>query len=288
MKAMTETRTIEIEFPIDAPVDAVWKALTDPNELTRWFPMQAKVEPGPGGSIEIAWGPEMQGKNRIRVWEPARRLQTSWFEPTESFGPAPKPAEGAVPSAFQEDPEAGARLLIDYILEGAGGRTILRMAHSGFSKDARWDQEYESHGRGWTFELRSLRNYLEHHLGDTRHLAWVRIPIGGISKEEAWSRLMSPEGVLREGDVKRCAAEDRYAITTVHGDRLEGNVILNQPPTEFSGTVENLDHSLMRCGIESYTGRPEATFWLSTWGGPERADAFRRRWNETLPALLTG
>ena len=65
--AIKETRTIEIEFPIDAPVDAVWKALTDPEELVKWFPLEAKVEPGAGGAVELSWGPGLQGKNRINL-----------------------------------------------------------------------------------------------------------------------------------------------------------------------------------------------------------------------------
>ena len=38
MTGKTRTRSIEIEVPINASPEAVWKALTDPRELTRWFP----------------------------------------------------------------------------------------------------------------------------------------------------------------------------------------------------------------------------------------------------------
>ena len=52
------TRTIEKELEIDAPIEAVWKALTDAEELTNWFPLEARVKPGVGGSI---W--------RLESWE---------------------------------------------------------------------------------------------------------------------------------------------------------------------------------------------------------------------------
>jgi hypothetical protein len=235
----------------------------------------------------MSWGPEQQGLGRISIWEPERHLQTTWFEPTEIFGPAPNPAGGRETSLLHEDPQAAARLAVDYFLEGRGGRTVLRLVHSGFGKDSKWDEDYDAHLRGWTFELRSLRNYLENHRGKTRHIAWVRKPIGQMKKEEVWSRLLGREALLREGSLEGAKVGDRFAITTVHGDRLEGEVRIVQPPIEFAGTVENLDHSLLRCGIESCAGGPpQVQFWLSTWGGPGRADTFRRRWNETLTALF--
>ena len=49
MTTETKTRTIETEIRIDAPVDQVWQALTDPEELVRWFPLEAGVEPWPPG-----------------------------------------------------------------------------------------------------------------------------------------------------------------------------------------------------------------------------------------------
>lgn len=43
-------RRIEKEIEINAPLEDVWKALTDANELARWFPLEARVTPGPGGT----------------------------------------------------------------------------------------------------------------------------------------------------------------------------------------------------------------------------------------------
>ena len=46
-----ETRTVEREIEIDAPLAAVWRAHTDAEEVTRWFPLHARVSPGAGGSV---------------------------------------------------------------------------------------------------------------------------------------------------------------------------------------------------------------------------------------------
>jgi uncharacterized protein YndB with AHSA1/START domain len=109
-----KTRAHTHEIEIAAPMDAVWKAISDAEELTRWFPLEAQVEPGAGGVIRYRWG-DMQGICRIESWEPPNHLRTSWMAfdmPQQSSGEA--------------------RLAVDWFLEGRGGRTVLRLVHSGF------------------------------------------------------------------------------------------------------------------------------------------------------------
>lgn len=50
------SREVVKESFIAAEPDEVWQALTDARELTRWFPVEARVEPGLGGSIWLSWG----------------------------------------------------------------------------------------------------------------------------------------------------------------------------------------------------------------------------------------
>jgi uncharacterized protein YndB with AHSA1/START domain len=71
--------TIEKQIEVNAPLDAVWKALTDSAELARWFPLEAKVKPGVRGALTLSWGPECEGTARISVWEPEKNFQ--WQEP---------------------------------------------------------------------------------------------------------------------------------------------------------------------------------------------------------------
>jgi uncharacterized protein YndB with AHSA1/START domain len=61
----------------------VWQALTDACELERWFPLEARVTPGEGGSIYMSWKNEYTGESSILVWEPLHHLRISWgFDPT--------------------------------------------------------------------------------------------------------------------------------------------------------------------------------------------------------------
>jgi uncharacterized protein YndB with AHSA1/START domain len=48
-----ETRKLEAKVEIAAPAEAVWQALTDTTEVTRWFPLEAGTNPD--GTVWIAW-----------------------------------------------------------------------------------------------------------------------------------------------------------------------------------------------------------------------------------------
>jgi uncharacterized protein YndB with AHSA1/START domain len=47
-----------------SPAD-VWSALTKADELVRWFPLDASVDPGEGGSMTWSWGESWTGTMRI-------------------------------------------------------------------------------------------------------------------------------------------------------------------------------------------------------------------------------
>jgi uncharacterized protein YndB with AHSA1/START domain len=72
------TRSAEGRIELDAPIEAVWKALTDARELERWFPLDARVEPGGGGTIWMSWRNEYEGEQKILSWDPPRHLTTTW------------------------------------------------------------------------------------------------------------------------------------------------------------------------------------------------------------------
>ena len=72
---MSDAREIVKRIEIDASIEDVWKALTDAEELMRWFPLDARSTPGPGGTIWFSWGPPYEGENRIEIWEPPRHLR---------------------------------------------------------------------------------------------------------------------------------------------------------------------------------------------------------------------
>ena len=169
------SRRVEQTLAIDAPVDAVWKALTDATELTRWFPLGASVVPGAGGVIRMRWDDGYDADSAIEIWEPNRHLRIG----------------------FPHHPPV--LLATDYHLESDKGRTILRVVTSGFGQGNDWDDWYAGVRAGWDFELRGLKHYLEHHRGQDRLVASARHP-RSIPRESVWERLTGPDGwLLRTG-----------------------------------------------------------------------------------------
>ncbi len=266
-KTSEKERAIEVTQEIAAPVESVWKAITDPKELERWFPLQARVTPGVGGEVFMSWGPPWEGGSRIEAWDENRRLRTRGFL------------------------EHGDASMVEYTLEAKGGKTLLRLVHSGFAKGGDWEDElFGGTERGWRYELRSLRHYLERHAGKPRLTLWPKASVRG-SAAAVWRRLLGKQGFAREGEIDGLKEGDRYRVTAATGDVFEGQVVVNDPPYEFSATVEGLSDGLLALRTHDVAG-PEpkhghaASLWLSTWGVPQHElDALGARWKKLLDGL---
>ena len=253
-----ETRAVEREIEIDAPLAAVWKALTDAEELTRWFPLNAGVTPGVGGSVWMSWT-DTEGEGApIEVWEPERHLRT-----------------GAVLGAALQ-------IATDFYLEGRGGSTVLRVVSSGFGKGEEWDYMYEAWGRGWDFELNGLRHYLERHPGQRRIVASANAAYT-CSDVEAWARLTEAGGWFGSSGISDLTSGSRYAFQTTTSETLEGDVAFWQPPWQFTGTVDGWSDGLFR--VELCEGA--ATVWLSTFGVDEEdVGALEQKWRASFGELF--
>lgn len=63
------------------PVERVWTAVSDPDELRRWFPSSVRLEPRAGGAISFSDDPYAQsGSGTVLVWEPPSRLAFTWYD----------------------------------------------------------------------------------------------------------------------------------------------------------------------------------------------------------------
>jgi uncharacterized protein YndB with AHSA1/START domain len=160
------------EIIIDAPIEAVWKAIADGEELTRWFVEEASVEPRVGGMITISWDGEEKSSGTIEAWEPNTKLRKK-LDPIDM---------GTVKS----DPAAP--MIDEYTIERRDGKTVLRLVCSGIPDAPEWDGFYNGTDSGWASFLRTLRHYLEHHSGQPRTTIKIIGP-SDASFEEAWARL---------------------------------------------------------------------------------------------------
>jgi uncharacterized protein YndB with AHSA1/START domain len=257
--APTTARSVTREIQIAAPVDAVWKALTDAEELTRWFPPRADVIPGVGGSIRMSW--QNMGElddGRIEVWDAERHLRT----------------------VGQSGSWVG--IATDYHLRASAGGTVLRVVSAGFGDGASWDTLLDAFGDGWDFELRGLRHYLERHRGVARTPVWARAPYR-CGHAEAWRRLTGAQGWLGPSGLGDVREGERWSATATTGERMSGTVHTCHPLHQFSGTVEELNDALLR--VQLYDGT--AFLWLSTYGlPPATVRTLAESWQASLRELF--
>ncbi|HEX9892964.1 MAG TPA: SRPBCC domain-containing protein, partial [Gemmatimonadales bacterium] len=213
------SRQVARELTLDVPAEAVWKALTDAAELTRWFPLEARVRPGSGGAIWMKWEGVYEAESPIEAWEPGRHLRTVF--------PLHEPV----------------RLSTDYYLESDKGRTVLRVVTSGFGEGTDWDEWFAGVNTGWDFELRSLKHYLERHQGTDRVALSVRASYRS-STADAWNRLAGIGAWLSFDEVS--VAGSRYRARTQTGEELTGMVEQWLPPRQVVLTVDQYNDGIMR------------------------------------------
>jgi len=59
--------------------EAVWKALTDPSELSNWYMTKAVIDGREGGTIDFIAGPSrLHVTGRILTWKPPTVLEHEW------------------------------------------------------------------------------------------------------------------------------------------------------------------------------------------------------------------
>jgi uncharacterized protein YndB with AHSA1/START domain len=246
------TRAIELQVDVQATPAEVWRALTDPEELKRWFPPDARVTPGEGGSLSLSWGPGLEMQSRIETWDPPRRLRCVGGE-------------------------AGMELAVEWQLEARNGTTSVRLVHSGFGLGEQWDDWYDGTRRGWTYFLANLRHYLEVHRGTPRALVSARRP-QSRGKAEAWALLFGPEGL----GLPAVPAAGQECALRWDGGTLAARVVAVEAPHIFAAELPELGRALLFVEMEGGPDPWHCGLWLSTYGlPPARVSALRA----TLDAL---
>lgn len=137
------TATIERTLEFKAPIDRVWKALSDAESLAAWFPNAgAHFEPVVGFVGWLAWDlEECTGRYALQVEEVDAPHRIAWRWAREADTPI----------------EEAHTTLVEWTLESlANGGTKLHMLESGFVRDA----DRAENVAGWQQELGELVEYI--------------------------------------------------------------------------------------------------------------------------------
>jgi uncharacterized protein YndB with AHSA1/START domain len=143
--------SVEREILIEATPEVVWRVITEPEQISRWFSDDTQLEARVGADGALTWKPGGRGGAKdvdtvvpIRVVEaePFRRFAFRWNHPM-----------GAVPDESNS-------ALVEFSLVEEDGGTRLRVLESGIdavTKDEESKARYlEGHSHGWEKHLGEL------------------------------------------------------------------------------------------------------------------------------------
>ncbi len=124
-------KTIIQDYHIDAPIEKVWEALTDAQEINRWGGGPAKMDDKVGTKFSL-WGGDIHGTN-IEV-EVFKKLVQEWYG-----------GEWQEPS------------IVTFKLEKKSSSTKIELIHENVP-----DKEYDEIDQGWKdYYLVPLKKYTE-------------------------------------------------------------------------------------------------------------------------------
>jgi len=259
-------RRQEHEIIIDAPIEAVWKAIADGEELTRWFVEAAKVEPGVGGRVWVSWDGPVEGEgNPIEIWEPNQRLRIA----LRPFDMGPAKQEGQPP------------IIEDFTLERRDGKTVLRLVHSNIPNTPEWDGYYDGTDTGWQSFFRAMRHYLEHQAGKPRAVIKVVGKLPG-SLEDSWARLTGPDGFGFEP-----RTGETFSTRTGAGDEIHGRVVYAVAPHALELSIRELGDALLSHSMAAAGPNQFVYSVLALYGkDASEVEAIGGKWQTWLSRVL--
>lgn len=138
---MSNNNFIKRELVISQPIDKVWHAITDAEEVAKWFGSHAKFELLEGAEGYFEWQEECEGRFAMKIQTIKKPGYFAWHWMHEAD--VPFALEGAT--------------LVEWTLKSTvNGKTHLMLLESGFR-----EQEHKKMNiQGWLQELADLEKFL--------------------------------------------------------------------------------------------------------------------------------
>ena len=135
---------------IDASTDVAFKAISDPKELTNWFPEAAILEPKVGSKFKISFfkdsakpGMKMDrdffNEGRVLEFVQDKKLAYTW--------------------QFKDIPDFPETVVTWELEQVSQDKTRVTLTHSGFTGKEEGPASVKEHDKGWSFFLNELVSY---------------------------------------------------------------------------------------------------------------------------------
>ena len=131
------TTTVTKERYIKATPERVFKALTEKQEVERWFMQEADIELKPGGTIRTNCAPGMGEHGKVKEVKPSQLFSFTW---EGAFSPAPT--------------------TLTFELRAEKDGTLVTFTHSGIGEGEGWEA-YATISKAWDAHLQDLTSWIE-------------------------------------------------------------------------------------------------------------------------------
>ena len=125
------------DFPIKAPIDRVFQAVSTPQGLDCWWTQRSEGRPAEGAEYELWFGPQHDWRARVTRCAPNYAFEMKILDADEDW----------------------TRTRVGFRLESREGATWVRFYHTGWPSV---NEHYRISCNCWAMYLRILRRHLEH------------------------------------------------------------------------------------------------------------------------------
>jgi uncharacterized protein YndB with AHSA1/START domain len=72
---------VERDVVIEAPIDVVWRTITEPDEIAKWFADRVELDLVPGGQGYMGFGEDQGGPVVVETVDPPKLFSFRWNHP---------------------------------------------------------------------------------------------------------------------------------------------------------------------------------------------------------------
>ncbi|MCB9450979.1 MAG: SRPBCC domain-containing protein [Anaerolineaceae bacterium] len=144
---MATVDQIERNILLPASRERVWRAITNPVELCKWFASECEFRPEVGSPIRLVWQSGAVSLGVIEGIEPPSRFAFRWHAKPTPYTDPLTPANSTV---------------VTFALKSVAGGTRLTVTETGFAAlpDPARAHVLTENTSGWTAELEELTHYI--------------------------------------------------------------------------------------------------------------------------------